>query len=125
RWHALRSIRVFRPDRMGICLATEILIKPRTQFWRITVWAIVVAYLALGVATNSIRSYHWFMLLVIPLAAISGERGRQFFVDWSPLFAFWLVYDRLRLIQPFLYSRVAVSQPFELERRAFGWMASG
>jgi len=106
-------------------LSTEILIKPRMQFWRITVCAIVVAYLALGGATNSIRTYHWFMLLVIPLAAFSGERGRQFFVDWSPLFAFWLVYDRLRLIQPFLYSRVAVAQPFEIERRVFGWISSG
>jgi hypothetical protein len=106
-------------------LATEILIKPRTPLWRITVCATVVAYLAVGVATNSIRSYHWVMLLAVPFSLLSGERGRQFFVDWSPLFAFWLVYDRLRLIQPLLYSRVAVSQPFELERWAFGWMASG
>lgn len=87
--------------------------------------AIVVAYLALGVATNSIRCYHWFMLLAVPFSVLSGERGRQFFVDWAPLFAFWLVYDRLRLIQPLLYSRVAVLQPFEIERWAFGWMASG
>jgi len=110
---------------MGIRLATEILIKPRTQSWRITVCAIVGAYLALGVATNSIRSYHWFMLLAVPFSVLSGERGRQFFVDWSPLFAFWLVYDRLRLIQPLLYSHVAVARPFEIERWAFGWMASG
>lgn len=106
-------------------MATEILIKPRTQSWRITVCTIVGAYLALGVATNSIRSYHWLVLLAVPFSVLSGERGRQFFVDWSPLFAFWLVYDRLRLIQPFLYSRVAVAQPFEIERWAFGWMASG
>lgn len=106
-------------------MATEILLKTRTRSWRITVCTIVVAYLALGVATNSIRSYHWFMLLSVPFSVVSGERGRQFFVDWSPLFAFWLVYDRLRLIQPLLYSRVAVSRPFEIERWAFGWMASG
>lgn len=106
-------------------MATEILIKPRTASWRITVCGIVVAYLALGVATNSIRSYHWLMLLAVPFSVLSGERVRQFFVDWSPLFGFWLVYDRLRLIQPFLYSRVAVARPFEIERWAFGWMASG
>lgn len=106
-------------------MATEIFIKSRTQSWRITVCAVVVAYLSLGVATNSIRSYHWFMLLAIPFCVLSSERGRQFFVDWSPLFAFWLVYDRLRLLQPYLYSRVAVSQVFEIERWAFGWIASG
>lgn len=106
-------------------MATEILIKPHTPSWRITVCAIVVAYLALGVATNSIRSYHWLMLLSVPFSVLSGERGRKFFVEWSPLFAFWLVYDRLRLIQPLLYSRVAVAQPFEIERWAFGWMACG
>ena len=125
RWHALRSIQSTGYQQTGIRLATEILIKPRTQSWRISVCAIVGAYLALGVATNSIRSYHWFMLLAVPFSVLSGERGRQFFVDWSPLFAFWLVYDRLRLIQPYLYKRVAVSQPFEIERWAFGWMASG
>jgi hypothetical protein len=106
-------------------LATEILIKPHTQYWRVAVCAIVGAYLALGVVTNSIRSYHWFVLVAIPFAILSGEQGRRFFLDWSPLFAFWLVYDRLRLIQQFLYSRVAVEQPFEIERWAFGWMTSG
>lgn len=125
RWHALRSIQSTGYQQTGIRLATEILIKPRTQSWRISVCAIVGAYLALGVATNSIRSYHWFMLVAVPFSVLSGERGRQFFVDWSPLFAFWLVYDRLRLIQPFLYSRVSVERPFEIERRVFGWMASG
>jgi hypothetical protein len=56
---------------------------------------------------------------------VSGDRGRRFFVDWSPLFAFWLVYDRLRLIQPLLYARVAVESPFLIERAAFGWLARG
>ena len=46
-------------------------------------------------------------------------------MDWSPLFAFWLVYDRLRLIQPLLYARVAVAEPFLLEQAAFGWLANG
>jgi hypothetical protein len=60
------------------------------------------------------------MLAAIPAALLSAERGRRFFLDWSPLFAFWLMYDRLRLVQPLLYSRVAVEQPFLLERAAFG-----
>jgi len=106
-------------------LATEILIKPRTQSWRITVCAVIGSYLALGVATSTIRHYHWLVLAAIPFAILSGEQGRRFFLDWSPLFAFWLVYDRLRLIQPFLYSRVSVDRPFEIERWAFGWMAAG
>lgn len=85
----------------------------------------VFAYLALGVATTSVRAYHWLMLLAVPGALLSAERGRRFFLDWAPLFAFWLVYDRLRLIQPLLYARVAVESPFLIERAAFGWMANG
>ncbi len=85
----------------------------------------VCAYLALGVATSSVRAYHWFMLLAIPGALLSAKRGRGFFLDWAPLFAFWLVYDRLRLVQPLLYSRVAVEGPFLIERAAFGWLAKG
>ena len=85
----------------------------------------VLAYLALGAMTNSVRGYHWLMLAAIPAALLSAERGRRFFLDWSPLFAFWLVYDRLRLVQPLLYSRVAVEHPFLLERAAFGSLTKG
>jgi inositol phosphorylceramide synthase catalytic subunit len=106
-------------------LSTDILLKQRTQLWQAAVCLFVCAYLALGVATDSVRAYHWFMLLAIPGALLSAERGRRFFLDWAPLFAFWLVYDRLRLVQPLLYSRVAVEPPFLLERAAFGWLAQG
>ena len=85
----------------------------------------VCSYLALGLATNTVRVYHWFMLLTVPAALMSAERGRRFFMDLTPLFSFWLVYDRLRLVQPLVYARVAVAHPFELERWAFGWLASG
>ena len=106
-------------------LSTDITLKHRTQPWQAAVCLFVSAYLALGVATDSVRPYHWFMLLAIPGALLSAERGRRFFLDWAPLFAFWLVYDRLRLVQPLLYSRVAVEHPFLLERAAFGWLAKG
>jgi hypothetical protein len=106
-------------------LSSQVLLKHRTQLWQVAVCTFVLAYLALGVATNSLRAYHWFMLLTIPGALMSAERGRRFFLDWAPLFAFWLVYDRLRLIQPLLYTRVAVDGPFLIERAAFGWLASG
>jgi membrane-associated phospholipid phosphatase len=65
------------------------------------------------------------MLLAIPGALVAAERGRRFFLDWSPLFAFWLVYDRLRLLQPALLYRVAVETPYLIERQAFGWIAGG
>jgi hypothetical protein len=106
-------------------LSTEILTKPRAEFWRVAVCLVVGAYLATGAATNSIRFYHWFMLLAIPVAVLSGERGRRFFLDWAPLFAFWLIYDRLRLFQSLLYDRVDVATAFHIERWAFGWMTAG
>lgn len=106
-------------------LSSDILPEHRTQPWQMAVCLFVCAYLALGVATNSVRAYHWFMLLAIPGALLSAERGRRFFLDWAPLFAFWLVYDRLRLVQPLLYSRVAVEHPFLIERACFGWLAKG
>ena len=106
-------------------LSSNALIKHRTQAWQLAICAFVCAYLALGVATHSVRSYHWLMLLVIPGALLSAERGRRFFLDWAPLFAFWLVYDRLRLLQPLLYSRVAVERPYSIEHAIFGWLANG
>jgi hypothetical protein len=106
-------------------LSSRVLHNYQTQPWQVAVCLFVLAYLALGVATHSVRGYHWFMLAAIPGALLSGERGRRFFLDWSPLFAFWLVYDRLRLIQPLLYARVAVERPFDIERAAFGWLAGG
>jgi membrane-associated phospholipid phosphatase len=35
------------------------------------------------------------------------------------------VYDRLRLVQPLLYIRVAVERPFLIEREVFGWLSNG
>lgn len=106
-------------------MSSNVLFKDRIQSWQLAVGAGVCAYLALGLATHTVRGYHWFMLLAVPAALLSAERGRRFFVDCAPLFAFWLVYDRLRLIQPLLYSRVAVKHPFDLERWAFGWLTCG
>src|SRR5215210_1511948 len=85
----------------------------------------VCGYLAVGAATHSVRTYHWFMLLAIPGSLLAAERGRQFFLDWAPLFAFWLVYHRLRLLQPALLHRVAVETPYLIERWAFGWITGG
>ncbi len=106
-------------------MSTDVLLKHRIQLWQLAVCSFVFAYLALGLATGSLRSYHWLMLLAVPGTLLSGERGRAFFLDWAPLFGFWLVYDRLRLVQPLLYSRVAVEHPFLIERAAFGWLANG
>ena len=125
---ARRSLRIrwLKPtDRWESTLSSSVLQKNQNQPWQVAVCLIVLAYLALGVATNSVRGYHWFMLAAIPGALLSAERGRKFFLDWAPLFAFWLVYDRLRLVQPLLYARVAVEWPFEIEREAFGWLAGG
>ena len=101
-------------------LSSVIPFRSRIQPWQVAVCLGISAYLALGAMTNSVRGYHWLMLAAIPASLLSAERGKRFFLDWSPLFAFWLVYDRLRLVQPLLYSRVAVEHPFLLERAAFG-----
>jgi membrane-associated phospholipid phosphatase len=106
-------------------LSSITLVKQRIQPWQLIVCATVCGYLAIGAATHSVRAYHWFMLLAIPGALLAAERGRQFFLDWSPLLAFWLVYDRLRLLQPALFYRVAVEAPYLVERRAFGWLSGG
>lgn len=106
-------------------MSSSVIQKPRIQFWQVALSASVCAYLALGAATHTVRAYHWFMLAAIPASLLAAERGRQFFLDWSPLFAFWLVYDRLRLLQPLLFGRVTVDTPYALERWAFGWLTGG
>ena len=106
-------------------MSSSTLIKQHIQPWQLIVCGSVCSYLAVGAATHSVRTYHWFMLIAIPAALLAAERGRQFFLDWAPLFAFWLVYDRLRLLQPALLYRVAVESPYRIERWAFGWITGG
>src|ERR1051326_7730814 len=77
-------------------------IKQRPQLWQVLLSAGVCAYLLLGLMTKTARPYHCFMLLIVPAAFIAADRCRKFFLDWAPLVAFWLVYDRLRLLQPLL-----------------------
>ncbi|HKY04958.1 MAG TPA: phosphatase PAP2 family protein [Blastocatellia bacterium] len=100
-------------------------IRQRVQPWQLLLCAGVCGYLSLSAATHSLKTYHWFMLVVIPGAWLYRERMRRFFLDWAPMIAFWIVYDRLRLIQPLLLDRVIVEQAYNLERWAFGWMAAG
>ena len=83
----------------------------RVESWQVVVIAAVAGYLALGVATGTVRIYHWFMLAIIPLVVFARESTRDFLIDWAPMVAFWLVYDRLRLIQRFVLDRVAVAWP--------------
>jgi len=99
--------------------------KRRIQAWQLLLSAGVFGYLALGLATGTARPYHWFLLLIIPTAFTAAERCRQFFLDWTPLIAFWLIYDRLRLLQPVLLHRVAVAWPYQLERSLFGGLFGG
>lgn len=113
-------------------MSSSIITKPRQPFgsrglqgWQILVCLSVCAYLGLGAATHTLRLYHWFMLLAIPGALFAAERGRRFFIDWIPLFAFWLGYDRLRLLQPHLLHRVSVELPLQIEQRLFGWLFAG
>jgi hypothetical protein len=127
-WHSVRSkvsVRTADYCNRKFPLTTNILNKQRFQFWQLAVTFGVVAYLALGAATHTLKLYHWFLLLAIPGAMLAAERGRRFFIDWLPLFAFWLGYDRLRLVQPLLLSRVAVEIPYKLESWLFGWLFAG
>jgi inositol phosphorylceramide synthase catalytic subunit len=97
----------------------------RLQPWKLWVCFGVCMYLALNVATRTIKPYHWLLLLLIPGAALAAERGRRLFADWAPLFLTWIAYDRLRWVQPLLLPRVWVSAPYEVERALFGWAAGG
>jgi inositol phosphorylceramide synthase catalytic subunit len=126
-WHTVRSILASRPERASgdIALASALYIKRRPQPWQLALSAGVFIYLAFGVATSTVRPYHWFLLLIIPTAFMAAEGCRRFFLDWAPLIAFWLIYDRLRLLQPFLLYRVAVAWPYQLERWLFGGLTGG
>ena len=109
----------------GDNLAARVLITRRVELWQVAVCAVISAYLALGVATHSLRLYHWAILAAAPMAFVASNRGRRFFIDWLPLFAFWMVYDRLRLLQPLLYERVSVKGAYIVECGLFGWLGGG
>jgi len=82
----------------------------------------IALYFGLAAATHTVRFYHWLILLVIPAVALAADRGKTFFLDWSPLFAFWLAYDCLRLLQPIMLNRVFVSGPHSIEQSLFRWI---
>src|ERR1044072_633704 len=63
-------------------LSSSIFIKQHIQPWQLAVSVVVCSSLAMGAATHSVRTYHWFMLIAIPGALLAAERGRQFFLDW-------------------------------------------
>lgn len=90
-----------------------------------SVCAAVLGFIALGAATHSFRSYHLFLLLAIPGALLAAEGGRRFFLDWAPLAATWIAYDRFRLVQAYLLDRVSVEAPYAVELWLFGWLAGG
>jgi len=94
-------------------------------FWQIGASLAVAGYLTTCVLTGTIKSYHWVLLGIVPLALFHEKPTRRFLLDWLPIIAFWLAYDRLRLVQPLLLSRVAVEWPYELELRLFGWLGGG
>ena len=124
-WHRCR-LNGPRTSGVGdVNLSSIPLVKRRLQPWQAGVCVVVSCYLALGVATHTVRAYHWVALAAIPVALVASSQGRRFFLDWTPLFTFWLVYDRLRLLQPLLYERVAVRVPYEIERWMFGWLGGG
>lgn len=106
-------------------MSSEIAARRLAEPWRIVVCAAVIGFLALGVVTHSFRSYHLFTLLAIPAAILASEGGRRFFLAWAPLAATWIVYDRFRLVQPWLLDRVSVELPYRLELLAFGWLTGG
>lgn len=106
-------------------MSSNVTVRQWIQPWQVVVSLTVCSYIALCGVTHTLKWHHWFLLVAIPLSFIPTDRGRQFFTDWWPIFAFWFVYDRLRLIQPFLLDRVAVEWPFHLEKFLFGWMAGG
>lgn len=106
-------------------MSSNAVVRQWIQPWQIIVSLTIFAYIALCSITHTLKLHHWFLLVAIPLTFIATERGKQFFADWWPIFAFWFVYDRLRLIQPFLLGRVAVDWPYRLEAYLFGWIAGG
>jgi hypothetical protein len=106
-------------------MSSSVAVRRLAEPWRITVCLGVFGFLALGVATHSFRAYHLFMLFAIPGAIVAAERGRRFFLDWAPLVATWLVYDRFRLIHSWLLSRVSVEAPYRVEQWLFGWLSGG
>ncbi len=57
---------------------------------------------------------------VLIWACLTREAGpRRFVRDWTPLILFWLSYDGMRLLEPWILPRVDVRGPFRWEKALF------
>ena len=51
--------------------------------------------------------------------------AKRFLLDWFPLLLFWIGYDAMRDFADQIMPRVAVTLPYAVEMKLFGWMAGG
>jgi hypothetical protein len=94
--------------------------------WQVAVILGVSAYVFVALAVLDLAYRHACLGAILIGLALSGRSGfKRFLRDWFPLLLFWIGYDAMRDFAALIAPRVAVVQPYAVEKSLFGWMAGG
>jgi inositol phosphorylceramide synthase catalytic subunit len=81
--------------------------------------AAVVLYLVGLLASGRLVPHHAALLALVWALASSRSGPRRFVRHWWPMILFWVAYDSMRLLEPWILPRVEVRAPYEWERAWF------
>lgn len=91
---------------------------------RIAAFAVLLYAMLLAAAGR--MAWHHVGLAALAWVLVSGRPGaRRFVREWWPLLVFWVGYDALRLLEPWLLPRVQVRAPYDWEASLFKAPARG
>ena len=103
----------------------------RVVFWGLARWQIAVilsvaAYVFVTITLLDLPYRHFCLGAILIGLAASGRTGaKRFLLDWFPLLLFWIGYDAMRDFADLIVPRVAVTLPYAVEMKLFGWLAGG
>jgi len=81
---------------------------------------LIALYLFWNSVIGSIRTEHYFLIILWTSAFYAHEESRKFILGFSIFIIFWIIYDSMRIIPNYEISTVHIREPYELEKALFG-----
>ena len=86
---------------------------------------LVTLYLLWCRYTGSVRSEHYFLVVLWLVSFYSHQKSRSFILGFSIFIIFWIIYDSMRLVPNYTVSIPHIKEPYELEKSLFGIYFNG